>query len=113
MNFFVTVESSLTSLEVAKLGVERLEQILTGNLELRWNRDGHEKRVPRHVLQNALQYYRDNQKLISARRIPPPAIHWNQAEDLPDVNVRPNVIPNVGPAPRHDGRSPGGVGAPT
>lgn len=122
MNFFVTVESGLTSLTVEAPG-KRLElvkpdggeesvrqwQVLTLFVETQrgfyWTRDGDTRLVPAWVLHNAYWVCQDWLKQGIKK---PVVIFWDQTEDLPNLNVRTHVVPT----PRQDGRSGGRVGAP-
>lgn len=88
MRFCVVVESNSDRLEVNKLDLERLREILKAKLEVRWNRDGDVRMVPRHVLQNCYNAHRDWKRSRKAgRSVKAPehaeCIKWDQTVDLP------------------------------
>ena len=56
-------------------------------MELHWNREGEIRRVPRHVLANAVQSYVDGQKRVDAERMGAimdhaHSIRWEQTETI-------------------------------
>lgn len=90
MTNFLSVAESNDKLDLVRIDPRLLHQVMTG-AELRWDRSGDVRRVPRHVFLQTVATLRD---AIAARRagiIPKIAedagrVTWDQTESIP-VNL--------------------------
>lgn len=61
--------------------------MLESDAELRWDREGEVRRVPRHVIQNVVQNYTEGMELVDADRMGSimehaHSIRWEQTEAI-------------------------------
>lgn len=112
IHFYVVVESNSPKLDVASLGMPRLKKLIREQTEVRWNRQGDVRVIPRHVLMNTFRQYKDGLKMVDADRLgavlaTTHVIHWDQAEPLvahasAQVDFAGDILPGVG-HPRRKG----------
>lgn len=62
------------------LGIKQVLRLLESNARLCWNREGEVRRVPRHVLENAIDQYVDDIALGGWRMNA--NVYWDQTVNL-------------------------------
>ena len=108
MNSYIVLESPGGRLLLAEVGPSRLRMALRAGLQIRWDREGEVRVLPRHVIENALRAYKDGQRALAAGRLASAfeqahSLYWEQTEPLPGLEahakVRPKPRPGVGEHP--------------
>lgn len=100
MTSYVVVQCDNPLLDIRTIQNQDVLTAVLGGAELRWNRDGDIRRIPRPVLTQVYAQYRDHLKLVDASRLSEVmaaahTIEWDQAEPLAQSEVSLDPRPRV------------------